>query len=145
MRSAAWLSLLAAFGCSDVPRAGDPCDSIDDTVCAAENAPTIYACLTDVYEELDCRDICAEDGELFTRCAPSEERGHDVCYCAGPCDGMPREFDGVLGSPCNTDVVTPMCAVVGNVLMTVWCDLDLCAWQGFACSGGFGCRPGCTD
>jgi hypothetical protein len=146
MRAPTWLLWCSvALGCSAVPQAGDPCSSIEDTICASENEPTIYACLTEVYEELDCREICAGDDLLFTSCGPSEELGHHACRCAGPCDGNPRVFDGVLGSPCNADEPAPICAIAGNVLMSVTCDLALCAWRGTACTAGFACRPGCMD
>jgi hypothetical protein len=131
------------LGCA-VPRAGDPCSSIEDTFCAPGDPVTIYACLSSSYEAIDCRDVCMRDNLELVGCGPSATEPYDVCRCETPppCEGFSPIFDGLLGSACRPPSdPTPMCR--GE--MMVWCDPVSCRWLGENCPMNFGCNAYCDE
>lgn len=91
--SVAILGLLSsiATGCRGLPEEGDPCDSVNESICESGSGPGIYACLGGEYVYLHCaNDLCQPDADRPARrwagtCGMGDE--HDVCFCSSSTGG----------------------------------------------------------
>lgn len=137
------------------PETVESCEQIASWDCVAPNQPDlILTCEEGGIVQLNCYDVCTENlaGTWNGDCSYSASLDHDVCWCEDgggntsggnttgdgddPCDGFPKQFNGVLGSPCDADgIPLAQCAKNSDGYdVSAHCDLKTCTWKGQVCA-----------